>query len=463
MFGRRVIYSDVAEVTADNVLEVLKDALEIHSSNREEIDYLYRYYKGEQPIWGRKKEVRPEIKNIIVENRANEIVSFKTGYQVGEPIQYVSRSSGENISEDLRKLNEYIFAEDKAAKDKELCDWFFICGSSLRMILPDPADETDESPFEIYTLDPRDSFVVYSSGLGNKELMSVKYVKRKKENTTIYSIYTDKWYFEVVDGEKIVHSLPHTLNGNPIIEYPANKSRLGAFEIVIPILDCINNVASNRMDAIEQFVQALLILKGVDIESEDFKKLKELGGLKVSGDGDVKYLVQELNQMQTQTLVDYMYQTVLTICGMPNRNGGTSTSDTGTAVIMRDGWSAAEARAKDTELMFKLSEKKFLRLAIHIANDLRNTKLKPSDIEPRFTRRNHENITEKSQVLIAMLNNDKIHPKLAFEYCGMFVDPELAYSMSAEYKKEQEEKQKQTQTVQTEEPTEEGNDAGGSD
>ena len=43
-----------------------------------------------------------------------------------------------------------------------------------------------------------------------------------------------------------------------------------------------------------------------------------------------------------------------------------------------------------------------------------------------------------------MLNNPNIHPKLAFEYCGMFVDPELAYSMSMKYKEEQQELQQNT-------------------
>ena len=119
-----------------------------------------------------------------------------------------------------------------------------------------------------------------------------------------------------------------------------------------------------HLDGIEQFIQSLLILKGVDIESEEYKALRENGGLKVPLEGDAYYVTQELNQTQTQTLVDYMYQTILVICGMPNRNGGSSTSDTGSAVIMRDGWSDAEARAKDTELMFKMSEKRFLRLAI---------------------------------------------------------------------------------------------------
>ena len=59
--------------------------------------------------------------------------------------------------------------------------------------------------------------------------------------------------------------------------------------------------------------------------------------LKSYGDNkpDLRIIAEQLDQQQTQTLVDYMYQTVLNIVGMPNRNGGFSTSDTGSAVIMR--------------------------------------------------------------------------------------------------------------------------------
>lgn len=430
MYGREVIYTDHEEVTDGNVLSVLNKAITIHNRNRSEIQYLYDYYKGKQPILDRVKEVRPEINNKIVENRANEIVSFKVGYLMGEPVQYVSRGS-EDASDAINRLNEFVFAEDKAAKDKELADWFTICGVAYRMVLPDAADARDEAPFEIYTLDPRDTFVVRYSGLGNPVKMGVKYVTLE-DGTTLYSIYTDCKYYEVRDGV-ITRNEEHTLGCVPIIEYPANFARLGAFEIVLPLLDAINMVSSNRMDGVEQFIQALLMFKGVDIEAEEFDLLKEKGGIKVPANGDVKYLIQELNQTQTQTLVDHMYQTVLTICGMPNRNGGSSTSDTGSAVIMRDGWSAAEARAKDTELMFKRSEKEFLRLVIRITNTLRDMDLKLSSIEIRFTRRNYENIQEKAQVLTTMLANDKIHPRLAFEHCGMFVDPELAYASSVEY------------------------------
>ena len=120
MSGRRVIKSSVKEITNENVVTVLQKALNDHALNRSEIDYLWKYYKGEQPIQNRTKEVRPEICNRIVENRANEIVSFKVGYLCGEPIQYIGRSTEESVTAGITALNELMFAEDKATQDLSL-------------------------------------------------------------------------------------------------------------------------------------------------------------------------------------------------------------------------------------------------------------------------------------------------------------------------------------------------------
>lgn len=433
------------------------------------MEYLYAYYKGRQPILNRKKEVRPEIQNNVVENRANEIVSFKVGYLMGEPIQYVSRSDDKMVADKITTLNGYCLSEDKAAKDKELADWFHICGTAYRMVLPDSVfeKESDEAPFEIYTLDPRFAFVVYANSIGEPPVMGVKYIQRS-DGVVVYSIYTKDRYFEVENQNIIVREEAQSL-GIPIIEYPANNARLGAFEIVLPLLDAINTVDSNRLDGVEQFVQALMLFHNVDISSDDFSKLRDEGALKFKDidpqyKAEIKYLTSELNQSQTQTLVDHLYNTVLTICGMPNRNGGSSTSDTGSAVIMRDGWSAAEARAKDSELMFKLSEKEFLKLVLHICSDLSDLELKLSNVEVRFTRRNYENIAQKATVLTTMLSNPKIAPVLAFTHCGMFSDPQLAYRMSMDYAEEQEKKAAELATKSKEvNPDGEGNppDPGG--
>jgi len=444
MSGRRTIKTSVSKITKDNVQEVLFKALETHNLNRSEIDYLYRYYKGEQPIRYRVKETRPDICNKIVENRANEIVSFKVGYLCGEPIQYVSRNGSEETVKAINALNEFMFAEDKASQDQELVEWQMICGTSYRLVLPDKTGEQDEAPFELYTLDPRDTFIVYSNEIGNKPIMAVKYSTDDNEQTH-YSIYTEDSYFLIDEGvineEK---SKPHILGMIPIFEYPANNAKLGAFEVVLPLLDAINNMDSNRMDGIEQLVQAFIKFINCEISKEEYEEFLKLGAIKVkSVDGqnaDVGVVTSELNQTQSQTLKDDIYNAVLTICGMPNRNGKASTSDTGSAVIMRDGWSDAEARAKDSENVFKKSEKKMLKLVLRICRELSDVKLYLKDIDMKFTRRNYDNIQSKSQVLVSMLNCDKIHPQLAFQHSGMFSDSEGAYSMSMKYHEEQKQK-----------------------
>ena len=439
MYGRRVIKTSVPEITDNNVVEVLQRALAVHELNRGEIDYLWRYYKGDQPILHRVKDVRPEICNRIVENRANEIVSFKVGYLCGEPIQYVGRNGDESTTEAITRLNELMFAEDKASQDQEIVEWQMICGTAFRMVLPDARGEEDEAPFEMYTLDPRDAFVVYSNEVGKKPLMGVKYCKTYDEIYR-YSIYTENRYY-LVEGDRIVEQQAHALGAVPIFEYPANNARLGAFEIVLPLLDALNNVESNRMDGMEQIIQAFIKFINCDITKEEYEEFLQLGAIKVkSSDGmnaDVGVVTTELNQDQSQTLKGDLYNAVLTICGMPNRNGGSSTSDTGAAVLLRDDWSLAEARAKDSEHMFKQAEKKMLRLILKICRDTVGLALRLSDIELQFTRRNYENIQSKSQVLCSMLGQPKVHPLLAFQHSGLFVDPERAYTMSMKYYEEQ--------------------------
>ena len=440
MHGRRMIKTSAKEITDDNIMEVLWKALGTHELNRGEIDYLYKYYKGDQPIRHREKEVRSEICNRIVENRANEIVSFKVGYLCGEPIQYVSRNGDDETVAEVNLLNEYMFAEDKAAQDQSIVEWQMICGTAYRLVLPDPVGEEDEAPFELYTLDPRDTFIVYSNEIGNKPLMAVKYAM---DDDTImhYSVYTkDKYYY--IGNDLLVESRPHALGMIPIIEYPANNARLGSFEIVMPLLDAINNVESNRMDGIEQFVQAYWKFIGCDFDMDKFNEFKEAGAIMIppsssGGNVDVDLIVKELNQTQSQTYKDDLYSAVQTICGLPNRNGGSSTSDTGAAVLLRDGWSDAEARAKDSENVFKRSEKQMLKLVLKICRDLGESSLKLRDIDMKFTRRNYENIQSKSQVLISMLQEPKIHPQLAFQHSGMFSDAESAYAMSMKYYEEQ--------------------------
>lgn len=443
--GRREIFTPVETITRDNVMSVLRQAVQTHEMNRYEIEYLYKYYRGMQPILGRTKEVRPDINNKIVVNTANEIVSFKVGYLFGDPVAYAGRAE-DDCSDAIQELNRYMSAVDKEAQDAELALWMHICGVGYRMCMPNTEmTEDNESPFDLYTLDPRTTFIVKHAGLKKKPVMAVMFVDVPDDMGAInrlYSVYTNDRYFLIREDEIVEETV--NILGIPIIEYPLNMPRMGAFETVIPLLDAQNELASNRMDSVAQFVQALILFHNVDIDADGVAKLQALGAIKYKDvdptmQGEVKYITAELNQEGSHTLKEDLYESILIICGMPNRNGGSSTSDTGSAVVLRDGWNSAETRAKETEKWFSRSEKNMLRIALKICREKGGIDIHLSNVEIKFTRRNYENIITKATVLTTMLGCEKVAPRLAFVQSGMFPDPEAAYAESEKYYEEHKE------------------------
>ena len=49
-YGRKVIYTNKSEVNKGNILNIMAKAMSTHNQNRREIDYLYHYVGGDQPI-----------------------------------------------------------------------------------------------------------------------------------------------------------------------------------------------------------------------------------------------------------------------------------------------------------------------------------------------------------------------------------------------------------------------------
>lgn len=455
--GRRRILCEPLEVTAENVVDLLDRSNLKQSQNAADCAYLHDYFLGRQPVLDRVKEVRPDIRNVVVENRAYQICKDRADALAGEPIAYSAHANGrrhgddveaeaDRVSHAVQMLNDCCTAADKHACDLELVQWMCECGVGYRLVLPTRGLD-EEMPFRVFALDPRCTFVVYSNEVSHDPLYAVTSVKDQYDVVT-HTVYTASRVFTIRDGHVLSES-PNPLGVVPIVEYDANPERMGVFEAVLTIFDAINEVESNRVDGIAQFVQSLMVLENVDLDAGKgdeaaFADLMRMGCLKIKSTDDSKASVQlltaELNQDQTQTLVDALYKTALSICGMPfNVGGSASTSDTGAAVTMRDGWSNSESRCKEAEAFFRRSESRFVRIAVSIMRAaIGGFDLRASDVDVKFTRRNYEAIQSKTQVLTTLLGSGKVHPRLAFEHCGMFPDPEAAYDLSQQYSQEQE-------------------------
>lgn len=463
LLGRRQIYTDKAVIDRTNILEVLDDAFAIHEQNRAEMLYLFEYVKGKQPILSREKQIRSEINEKIVDNMASEILEFKLGYEFGSPITYVQRArkdiksqkalfrfisklftSKETQKEDMRvsALNEMMVEESKAAKDLQLAKDVKTCGVGYRLILP-KRFKTGISVFDLLVLNPMNTFVVYSNDAYREPVLGVTYFPHK-DGSISFGCYTRDSYFKIEMGvvknfDQAFIELPNTMGEIPIIEYINDYDRMGCFERVIPLMDALNTVDSDRVNDIAQHVQNLLWSDNVAIDEEQYKKLRAEGMIVTTSEqgrqATLKYLESVLNQSENQTLVNYIKQQILDITNTPSRSE-LSGGSTGSATNMSTGWMAAETDAKEKEQIWAASERretyiilKILKTSDEVDSDI--SELNLSDIEIRFSRSRTYDLATKCNALATLIHIG-IDPLRAIETVGLFTDPQQVTLDSAE-------------------------------
>ena len=446
LIGRKKIHTDETEVTADNIAGIVNLAMTTdHAVNRNQMEYLFKYERGLQPVIDRVKQIRPEICNVVIENHASEIVDFTVGYQAGNPINLVARSVNAELKHSdkrIVKINEMLAEENKQAKDIELFRNFHIAGVAYLMVLPKDR-MTATSPFDLLVLDPRNTFIVYSNDAYERPMVAVTYsvLKNGTKRVTAYSNdYIYEFGVDTAGGANNFTISPNILRTIPIIEFAANSDYAGCFEKAIPLMDAINEINSNRVDDIEQFVQSILWLHNAELSEDAKAELKAGGGIlqtKSVGNGNdakVIYLTQQLNQDQTQTYVDYLYKQILQICGVPSREKS-SGGNTGSAMYLSNGYEQAESRAKAMESMYSRSMLQVVDLILTICKLSRNVDSDVKELETRyidieFSRDRTYDLASRTNALATLINTG-IEPLHAMRTVDLFNDVETVYHDSA--------------------------------
>ena len=453
LFGRRTIFSSVEQLNEDNIIDEVNSALAIHLENLFEEERLYWYRKGVQPILWRKKENNDFVNHKIVENHAEEICSFKNGYFMTQPAYYIARKC--DVQEKVETLNEYLYRSGKLDADNETVDWFHTVGYGYIYVEPNKGDDADEVPFHAYALRPMQAFVAYSMKPGNEPVYAGNVVTVDKK------IFLDIWTKEkcyrlngtlrgelattdpetAVTAINLVDSEPNIVGEIPIIEYRYNMTGMGAFEPVIGILDAINGTDSDRSDGITQFIESLLVITNADLDDgENASTIRERGMILIKSTQEltakVEMLTQQLDQSQTQTYVDHLIRNMLLICGMPNRSeSGAVYNATGVATLSSYGWYQADAFARNTEDLFKKSNRRFDRIILKILERKNLLKgLSLNDFELHFVRNETANIQSKAQAFNTLVASG-LHPELAAAKSGVSNDPVSDMAMSEKWLK----------------------------
>lgn len=449
-YGRKVLYDDYLpeEVNTDDtsnnakiIGEILTHVWSSHLENANEIDYLEKYYRGYQPILGKRKDIRPTINNIVLENNAYFVVNFKVGYVFGEPIQFIQR--GDIANPEVGILNGYAIAEDKYDKDSELAESVYTAGIGHRMVLP---NNNDDSPFDIINLDSKTSFIVYSSkDPAHSKLIGVTFTRSERSKTIEGSVYTNTGFYTFnkpnTGTEFNVSFVKNQFLGViPIFEYNFNKWRLGIIEVVMSIFNALNRISSGDLDGLEQYIQSLLVFINNEIDPETYKDVLDLGAVELSTadparPADIKLLQNEISHENTEVLHKRLLNTALTILGIPVQTTRTSGGDTGAARQLSDGWTMAQERAKQDENAFKRCSKEEIKLILKICRMTPNSGIKTltlKDIDQKLPRGRDDNFLVRAQGLMNLITSG-VSPDVAYASTGIFPDSNEAYQKSLDF------------------------------
>lgn len=455
--GRKKIEIPTEEINKDTIKLFLPSIMSKYQFNKMQIDYLVGYLEGIQEIYNKTKEVRETINNKKVENHAFEIVEFLKGYLVGNPIQYSQRTTTALV-DDITYLNTYMVDQEKAKKDSQMIEWIALCGKALYLTLPNKDVITNikkEAPFKEYLIDPREGDVIYSSMLNKEKIGCFTVTKIPSGNGTTKNLITiwaknkkytliENEYDNIIEEEFIVPYVPMT-------EYYFFESRMGLVEVVKDSLDLLNEINSNEMDDIQQFVNNIMVLINQDIKDQDIKLLRENKLLKLKSvnpqlPADVKFLQQALQHGDIDVFYQRVYEKMMGIVAIP-RSGDVATSggDTGQARLLGAGWTLADQRAMTYQNMLGAAERENLKVALWICRtttDCPVNEIYPSEIDVKFNINRSDNMLVKAQTM-TYLNQLGLPKSIIAEKSQLFND---SLEVAKEWDKNLE-KQKQEQNV----------------
>jgi len=452
--GRQMIFTDYKEVTPDNVFNILTQGLIDHSIIRAEILWLFEYEAGVQPIFYRKKEIRPEVNIKAVINYARQFTNFKLGYNYGADYTFVQRGRNDyaqsNAGQDdvrIARLNEMCYEVRKTKVDQAVFRDCIICGVGYMAVLPKRDDYYGMAPFDVLHLDPWNTFIIYTNDAYKRPLMAVTYNVRRDGVRVITAYTKDQIYigdaFEVTynaeDGEEArtwrtngFEVVPNAFGRIPIVECLYSENRQGAWEPVIPLMDALAMCQSDRLNDVAQYVQSLLWMNDVQLDETQKAGLTN-GGLiitKSTADGreaKIAFVNAPLDQSSTQKLVDSIYEQMLEIVGVPGRDDTTGGS-TGSAIILASGWQIAESTAKTSLMLADYAEEEALEVMLAIIGNTPGIKddiksLSISDVKPHIGRNKTYELSSRVNALAALVNIG-IAPQTAITVVDIFDDPQ---------------------------------------
>lgn len=396
--------------SSEIVPEDAKTYIRLHKEK--ELDRLERlndYYNGDHDILNRKKDSNLK-NNRSVTNHASYIADFTSGYLVGEPVTY----SAADI--DITPITDILDDMDASTQDSDLALDDSIFGRAYDMIYMN-----SEAKPKLARLSPLGAFVVYDNTVEQKPVFAVYYYPVYDSATGTIKQYngkmcTDRLMYDIIldstlnslkVAEDGIHE--HPFGAVPINEIYNNGRRSGDFEDVISLIDDYNLLQSDRVNDKEQFVDAMLVIKGTTLGDDDEEKLTTYNDLKkqkvleLPAEGaDAQFLTRQLDESSVEILRKSIVSDIHKISGVPDMSDEQFAGNS-SGVAMKYKLLGLEQKTKTKQRYFTEGLRIRLQSIANVIVAKGGAAIDVSKITIKFKRSLPENEVENAQK-VSMLN-----------------------------------------------------------
>lgn len=430
-----------AEITP----EIVAAYIQRHSDNElDRLQKLERYYDGEHAITDRTKSGNLS-NNKVVTNHAAYISNFAAAYLMGAPVVYSGKDN-----KDITALTDALEKADAPTQDADLALDVSVFGRGFELVYMSSGEKSEP---KLARVSPLNAFVVYDDTVEQKPVFGVYYfpVFDEKGQQTGYSgQYSTAQYITNIKLDTLYNLTgseapeAHYFGDVPLIEYYNNSGRKGDFEPVISLIDAYNTLQSDRINDKEQFVDAILLIKGQVLgdsseeEKEAYESIRKNKVMMLDMDGDASFLTRQFDESSLDVLRQAVVSDIHKISCVPDLTDE-SFSGNSSGVAIKYKLLGLEQLTKTKERYFAEGLKIRLQLISNILGIKGSAKVDVSDIEITFNRSLPANVLEEAQ--IASILSGIVPQRTLLSNLSMVKDPDAALEELEEEKAQAVERQ----------------------
>lgn len=353
------------------------------------------YYNGKHAILSKVYADSSKECNHIITNYCKIITDTYAGYICGKPITYTSVN-------DIEDVQEAINYNDSAAEDINFCSNALIYGVAYELQWIDKYSQVRYSQ-----INPLNAFAIYDNTLDCELLYFVRWYKADTLDETneyiveVSDAFSIKKYksYGLGGSLEFIDEKPHYFKEVPVSVFRLNENDENIFNSVITLNDAYNELQSSEIDDFNAWVDAYLVLKGVDADADDIAAMKENRALILPSDAAAEWLTKNANDTQIVNLLDNIKKNIFKVSACPDMADETFLAQSGTALAYK--LVGFENVASGIVARFTKAIQRRVELICNVLN-LKASEAVWRDIQINFVRNLPVNLTEIIQLVNAL-------------------------------------------------------------